>query len=212
MALTRIKHLSPHSVIGIWRLDEPESFFSRHRDAICKDPKQAELISHERRRTEWLAGRFLIRELAARVGYDFNGIYSDEHGKPHLIQLSAHISISHAFPYVVGMLNTKEACGVDIEQIKPKLSKLAPKFLSPDELAKGNGEVNNFGIFWGAKDALYKLHGRKQLIFRENLEITNIEFGHKKSQFTGLIKENNAIQTVNMHYQQNDSHILVFTN
>jgi phosphopantetheinyl transferase len=211
MAITRIKYLSPHSLIGVWQLDEPESFFKEHLQEICKDEEQMAFISHARRRTEWLAGRYLIRELAFRIGYDFDGIYTDEHGKPHLFESTGHISISHANPYVVGMLNTEEPCGVDIEQIRPKLRKLAPKFLSASELSMASDQLNNFGILWGAKEALYKLHGRKQLIFKDNLEITDINFTHNQGDFKGLIKEHNNIQEVKMHYRQNNSHILVFT-
>ena len=62
------------------------------------------------------------------------------------------------------------------------------------------------------KEALYKLHGRKQLIFKENLEIPSISFGHRKAIFQGLIKENDVIETVTMQYQMDSDFVLVFSN
>ena len=212
MPITRIKYISPHAVIGIWQLDEPESYFLPNLDIFCVDPEHMNLISHKGRRKEWIAGRYLIYELTKLMNHEFHGVYSDEHGKPHLYKASGLISISHATPYVVAMLYTKESCGVDIERIRPKLVKLAPKFLSNDELSISKLKVGNLAVLWGAKEALYKLHGRKQLIFKENLEIQSISFGHRKANFKGLIKKNNTIQSVDMQYQTDADYVLVFSN
>jgi 4'-phosphopantetheinyl transferase len=212
MPITRIKYISPHAVIGIWRLDEPESFFLPNLDVFCVDPEQIDLMSHDNRRKEWIAGRYLVYQLTELMHHEFNGVYSDEFGKPHLNNISGHISISHAAPYVVAMLHTQKSCGVDIERIRPKLLKLAPKFLSSSELASSKDEVDNLAVLWGAKEALYKLHGRKQLIFKENLEIPSISFGHKKAIFQGLIKENDVTETVTMQYQIDSDFVLVFSN
>ena len=50
------------------------------------------------------------------------------------------------------------------------------------------------------------------MIFKENLEIPSISFGHRKAIFQGLIKENDVIETVTMQYQMDSDFVLVFSN
>ena len=211
MPLMRVKYISPSTILGIWRLDEPESYFQPQLDNYVVDPEQLNLISHDGRRKEWIAGRFLIYQLAKLMMLEFNGVYSDEFGKPHLYKTSGHISISHAHPYVTAMIDTKHSCGVDIERIRPKLVKLAPKFLSEVEQAQSKNKEANLAVSWAAKEALYKLHGRKRLIFKENLELKSIPFDQQKGDFMGIIKEKNSVQTIKMKFQRDQDFVLVFS-
>ena len=211
MPLARIKYISPSAILGIWRLDEPESYFQPQLNNFVVDPEQLNLISHDGRRKEWIAGRFLIYQLAKLMKLEFEGVYSDEFGKPHLQNTPGHISISHAHPYVTAMIETKHSCGVDIERIRPKLVKLAPKFLSGAEQAQSKNEEANLAVSWGAKEALYKLHGRKRLIFKENLELKSIPFDQDMGHFIGIIKENNTVQEIKMQFQRDQDFVLVFS-
>ena len=211
MPLARIKYISPTIILGIWHLDEPESYFQPQLNNFVVDPEQLKLISHDGRRKEWIAGRFLIYQLAKLMNLEFNGVYSDEFGKPHLYKTSGHISISHAHPYVTAMINTEHSCGVDIERIRHKLVKLAPKFLTEREQTQSKNEEANLAVSWGAKEALYKLHGRKRLIFKENLELKSIPFDQQAGAFTGVIKENNTVQAIRMQFQRDQDFVLVFS-
>lgn len=211
MPLQHVLHLGPHTIIGVWRLTEPESFFTPHINKIATDLNNLNSITHPNRRCEWLAGRWLVHELVERMHISFNGIWTDEHNKPHLKEENASISISHATPYVVAILNTKEPCGIDVERIKPKLQSLAKKFLNEDELAMSGDDLTTLAICWGAKEALYKLHGRKSLIFKENLAIKNFQSSGNLAQFIGEI--NLAGEKEGYHLKAGcfDDFVLVYT-
>ena len=146
MPLQHVIHLNPHSIIGVWHLIEEEAFFTGGLKNMVSDTKPLDSISHTKRRTEWLAGRRLVMELVERMYLPFNGIWTDEYNKPHLVTDVATISLSHATPYVVAILNTKSFCGIDIEKIRQKLRPLAPKFLNNNELLMAEDDLTKLAI------------------------------------------------------------------
>ena len=211
MPLQHIIHLNPHGIIGVWHLNEPEEFFTPHFHEIVTDRRKFEEITHTKRRTEWLAGRWLVRILVERMYLKFSGIWTDEYNKPHLTADNATISISHAEPYVVAILNTTKFCGIDIEKRRDKLIPLSKKFLDIDELEMANKDLTNLAILWGAKEALYKLHGKKSLIFKENLKIENLDFSGGEESFIGRINIDGEQEVYNMRAGKFDDYVLVHT-
>ena len=211
MPLQHVIHLNPHSIIGVWHLTEEEAFFTRSLQDLVSDTKPLDSISHTKRRTEWLAGRRLVMELVERMYLPFNGIWTDEYNKPHLVTDVATISLSHATPYVVAILNTKSFCGIDVEKIRQKLRPLAPKFLNNNELLMAEDDLTKLAILWGAKEALYKLHGRKSLIFKENLAIEDFSFNNNTGQCNGSINIDNEQEKYSIKAGQFDNYVLVYT-
>ena len=210
MPLQHVIHLNPHTIIGIWHLLEEESYFTRALNKLVSDVKPLESITHSKRRTEWLAGRWLVKELAERMSLPFSGIWTDEYNKPHLVTDNAMISLSHATPYVVAILNSRAPCGIDIEQIRKKLKPLAPKFLNEEELAIADNDLTKLAVLWGAKEALYKLHGRKSLIFKENLTIKEFTFSEKIGNFTGLLNIDDEHEKYSMKAGKFNDYVLVY--
>jgi 4'-phosphopantetheinyl transferase len=211
MPIQHIKYLNPYIVVGIWHLTEPESFFQTNLNKLVTDPENLKSIHHANRRREWLAGRYLVAEMTKIVQLPFNGIWTDEYNKPHLKLDNASISISHASPYVVAILNTRSLCGIDIEMLRDKLLPLSPKFLNENELKIANSSLEKLAICWGAKEALYKLHGRKSLIFKENLVLSDFDFTHPVVTFTGLIKLEEGLEKYNLKAGRFNDYVLVFT-
>jgi phosphopantetheinyl transferase len=129
--------------------DETERFFS---------------FKHENRKQEFLATRILRHQL-----FGFTHIHYNNHGAPY-IEDEGFISISHA-PGVVGIAVCHAfQIGLDIEPMRPKAHALQEKFLSEAEKIcfDTSNEVEMTKV-WSAKEALYKLAGRKQLIFKKEL-------------------------------------------
>lgn len=211
MPLAYIKYQGPSSILGLWHLTEDESFFLPSVDKLVADKENLESIHHTKRRTEWLAGRYLVMELAKFVGLSFDGIWTDEFNKPHLILDNANISLSHTTPYVSAILDVKSLCGIDVEGFRPKLIPLSPKFLSPPELAIANNDLEILAILWGAKEALYKLHGRKSLIFKENLIIRDFEYEDGRGKFRGIIDHKGEHQEYKMESWKFGEYVLVYT-
>ena len=211
MPLQHVIYLNPHTTIGVWHLKEPEEYFTPNLHKIVSDIKNLNSITHAKRRTEWIAGRWLVMQLAERINLKFSGIWTDEYNKPHLISDNGTISLSHATPYVVAIINTKAPCGIDIEQIRNKLKPLAPKFLNETELAIGGDDLSNLAILWGAKEALYKLHGRKSLIFKDNLAIENFNFSENIGTLTGLLNIDDEHEKYSLKAGKFDDYVLVYT-
>lgn len=135
-----LHHLTP---------DETERFFS---------------FKHLNRQQEFVATRVLRHEL-----FGYSHIHYNAHGAPY-IEDEGFISISHA-PGLIGLAISRDfQLGLDIEPIRPKALLLRDKFLSEEEKQHfdTNSELEMTKV-WSAKEALYKLAGRKQIIFKTDL-------------------------------------------
>ena len=85
-----------------------------------------------------------------------------ESGKPVLD--GWHISISHTRGYVALMLSRQHNVGVDIEYMSDRVSRVASRFMRPDEQA---GDVRGQLECWSAKESLYKLFSADDLTYQE---------------------------------------------
>ena len=196
MPLAYIKYQGPSSVLGLWHLTEDESFFLREVDQLVTNQAQLATIHH--------SYRF--------VYLNFDGIWTDEYNKPHLVLQNAHISLSHATPYVVAILDVNSYCGIDVERLRDKLLPLSPKFLSKPEIEIADQDVENLAVLWGAKEALYKLHGRKSLIFKDNLRVSEFNYKDGRGNFKGVIELEKQYEEYRMESWKFGDYVLVYTN
>lgn len=143
--------------IAIWRIEESaEELYallgtSRYDDALAT-------MSHEARRAEWLAVRVLMAQL---LGSDKEVLYYAS-GRPYLADGSYCISISHTKGYAAIAYHCACSVGVDIEQIAPRVERIAPRFTHADEAAYIDGcdaetRLMYWLINWSAKETLYKV-------------------------------------------------------
>ena len=131
-----------------------------------------------RRRLEWLASRYLVHEMLLSVGYeDRVPVLKDEFGKPHIWGTSFHLSFSHSHELAAVIL-ANAPTGIDIQKLVPKIGVLAHKFMRPEELdsLKPETRLPHLHFYWGAKESLYKAHGRRQLDFREHIFIQPFDY------------------------------------
>jgi 4'-phosphopantetheinyl transferase len=125
------------------------------------------------RQCEFVATRILRHRL-----FGFEHIHYDEHGAPY-IENEGFISISHA-PGVVGIALCKDfKIGLDLEPKRNKAKKLFPKFLSTNEITELDVESEDeMTTAWSLKEVLYKLAGRKKIIFKTDLLIEKVAANH----------------------------------
>ena len=133
-------------------------------------------------------GFLSIRHLLKEVGYsDFDLIY-DEFGKPHLKD-GKFISITHSYTFSGIIISETCPVGIDIEKQREKILKIAPKFTPFEEyktIANVDALVRKLTIVWGAKESLYKIYGKKKLLFLHHIFIEDFPFEGKKT--TGEIR------------------------
>jgi 4'-phosphopantetheinyl transferase len=156
-----------------------------------------------KRELERAGTKFLIENLlndpSVRLCYN-------EHNKPYLDQRPEHISISHSHDKLAIIVNTKEHTGVDIELVRDKVKHIQYKFLNSDELLFANNDTGKLITLWAAKEALYKIHGLKEVEFIRNLRIE----GFKNGRIFGNIELENFKKRYELATELIDNYRLVY--
>jgi phosphopantetheinyl transferase len=111
--------------LGVWNIDEDEQFF------LSKVPLHRN-ISHERKRLQHLAGRYLLQYLYADFPYELIEIADTR--RPFIKNESYHFSISHCGDFAAAIVSKVNRVGVDIELVTPMIEKIRHKFLDEEEL------------------------------------------------------------------------------
>ena len=183
MPLHTITPLPGGPRLGLWHLTEsPAGLWPLLADA----PAYAPLLPARAdgpRQAQWLAGRVLVQQLLAAAGAPLAQLRNDETGRPFLRGPGPQpaVSLSHSGEWVAALLAAPgTALGIDVEAVRDKAQRLAPKFLNAAELAvieqaKTATETlpaelgAHYSLLWSAKETLYKLAGQRGIIFRDNL-------------------------------------------
>ena len=163
------------SIIWVWKIDESI-------DELIELTNQTTDIKNEIKRKEFYASRILIEKICEELDINFVGIKKDNNGKPYLINTKYHISISHKFPYVSVIFDTKK-CGVDIERIDEKVKKIKSKFLSEDEELVVGENLKKLVEYWSMKETRTSLRS----------------MGNSKTQSQEIIKKELGIQTTSLN-------------
>jgi 4'-phosphopantetheinyl transferase len=122
------------------------------------DERELNNITHPKRKDEFLYARLALQMLLDNLKVNYQGLTKDLNGKPHLIGLRDHISISHSYRFVAAAVSKKASIGIDIQIIKSKLAASKKKFISDTELPLCTNDVQELAIYWCAKEAIYKAH------------------------------------------------------
>ncbi len=163
-----IHHISDSSAYALWQCSDSTSELAQRYDGELPERFAS---FHTHKQAEFLSSRLLLKDLCLHMGIPFHGVWKDEHGKPHLKNSTWHISISHTYPYVACMIHPSDPCGIDIETPRQQLQRISRKFLSADELLQTGNDLLQLCIYWCAKEAMYKLYGRKKLHFADQIHI-----------------------------------------
>lgn len=205
MPLLDIKHINPHTILGIWQTDEPADILISMLPTYV-DASQIEQV-HPKRKKEWLASRVLIYKLLAHFTSAPTVLLKDENGKPYFKDLDLHISISHSPHLAVAILSDKYEVGIDIELISQKALRIGDKFLSDAEKEFTDRNEERTCLYWSAKETLYKLYSRKQLIFKDNL----ILYPHQAyNMLNGEIKTANFSKLYQIQCDTLQNHVLTY--
>ena len=209
MPVVKIEKINSNSFWCFWEIRESvEQLLYKIR--LSDDGKrEIEGISHPIKKRERLASRCCIQELVKQMGREYDGIIKDSHDKPHLIGINYHISISHSFPYAVGILHKKLPVGIDIEKPQEKIGRIAHRFLNDEEFADCNGEMKKLCVYWSGKEAIFKLNGKMGLNFKRDIRIAPFILKDRdviRSEFA--VGED--VARVALNYQELNDHIICY--
>jgi phosphopantetheinyl transferase len=208
MPVSKINWKSAGSGWAVWRIDEPEEFLATQVPVSDACPQE---IQFARKRLEWLAGRALLKHLATESGLNYQGVVKDEFGKPFLKGLGSQVSISNSFPYVAAQIHPHKSVGIDLEQPRPKLFNVMERVLTDAEWLDGANDLRKLCVYWCAKEALYKIYGKRSLIFNEHILVKPFVLGETGT-LEGSIREENEERVLFLDYWMETDFILVTTN
>ncbi|GAA4805330.1 4'-phosphopantetheinyl transferase superfamily protein [Olivibacter ginsenosidimutans] len=189
MALVYQKELNPQTSFAIWKIEETAEELLGKLQLSRSEKAFVERLNKGKRTLNWLGTRVLLRTMLDTPGYI--DCPSDENGKPYLVNFPHHISLSHSFDYAACMLSTQHEVGIDMELIKPKIEVIAHKFMQTGELAQLHDSHYREQLYvcWCAKEAVYKLQGKKGVSFKDHIWIQPFTYnplgGHTTVQLNG---------------------------
>jgi len=155
----------------VWEANETETeLLAILPSSVLTEAELAE-VNLAPKKKEFLASRLAIRYLAKQLNIPFLGIKKDQHGKPYLVDSSWQMSITHSRDYMAVIMHPNNLVGIDIEKPQEKMWKIMPRLYSEQEINDIDQNLENMSIYWSAKEALYKLYGKRGTDFRENLKI-----------------------------------------
>ncbi len=205
MPLQKIQTLGKEQAWGLWQITETEEELSFASMESCPEE-----IVNRQKRLEWQAARVLIKSLLEDFGLPYYGLRKDEFGKPYLKDHIHQISLSHSYPYVLAQIDRWQAVGVDLEQPKEKLRKIAYRVFSKDEVKDADNNVVKLCIYWCAKESLYKIYGKRTLRFTDHLQVMPFILSQSGS-LTGKIQlpENETVR--HLQYLVLEDFVIVYT-
>lgn len=168
----------------VWEITESEEELLSHLKLNEEEWVDLNRVKVKSKRLEWLGARSALKFLVKDLGQFY--IYKDEFGKPHLKDSAIGISVSHANGHGAAAINLNGEVGLDIETERPQIHRISKRFLHASEKDWAGDNIKKLTKIWCAKEALYKLHGRTQLTFAEQLRVSNFDLVSK----SGTIIEN----------------------
>ena len=190
---------------ALWRIEEAEETLAE----TVPFEKISDTLTSPQKRLEWIAGRVLVKEVMEAMDLNFQGIVKDEFGKPFPEGYDYQLSLSHSFPFVAVLLDKHESVGIDLEQPKEKLLRIAPRIHSEDELNDAGSDIIKHCIYWCAKETLVKIYGKKDLIFQENMKILPFQ-RELRGNIVGKIIVKDVERIIPLYYQVYPEFVLVF--
>ena len=209
MPLFLHKSLPEKGELGLWKIEESESYFLDKLDLSTEEMEYINQIKG-RGRLEWLASRWLLHTMSGRT---HRGVcLKDEYGKPYLQDSAFQISISHSWGGVAAIMAAPYAIGVDIQKFVTKIHRIAHKFMRAEEAAslEETTRLEHLHIYWGAKEALYKAYGRKKLDFKEHIHITPFAFDLENGKCSGYAQKEDYLKYFDIFYEKIEDYYLVY--
>jgi len=201
--LLEYQHNMAYLLLDLRRLEEQmlkfteQNFMARY----LSGPEQVYLntLTSDKRKREWLGGRFAARYVGADVlAHKQNpvpwfqlAVIADSNGRPFLYadtkrNVLPDISISHSGGLAAAMAVSKGLCGIDIQKVTDRVVKVRDRFCTPKEeqlvlsLCNASRELqSSAGLtrLWAAKEALRKVANTRSLPGFLELELTDIREG-----------------------------------
>jgi phosphopantetheinyl transferase len=208
MALVYLKEINQHTRFAIWKIEESADELLSKLQLSRSERAFLERLNKGKRTLNWLGTRVLLRSMLDTPGYI--DCPSDENGKPYLVNFPHKISLSHSFDYATVMLSTTHEVGIDMELVKPKIELIANKFMQEGELKQltDNQYIEQLYVYWCAKEAVYKLQGKKGVSFKDNIWVEPFSYQSEGGYITAHLRGPYQNATYTVYYERFQEYML----
>ena len=206
MALYKTLTVNKTTKVLIWKIEE--SFNDLNTNVLLTDKSRNRLNGMKSKLHQ--KGFLSVRHLLKEVGYSDADLIYDEFGKPHLKD-GKYISITHSFTFSGLIISDTLHVGIDIEKQRDKILKIAHKFTPVEEyktIANHDALISKLTIVWGAKESLYKIYGKKKLLFLHHIYVDDFRFADEKT--SGEIRYNGEESSYNIQFLEFEGFTCVF--
>ncbi|RYE16271.1 MAG: 4'-phosphopantetheinyl transferase superfamily protein [Sphingobacteriales bacterium] len=179
MAIAYRQRIDDDTEFALWRIEETADDLYVQLQLNEEEKAVVEKLGTNKRHLHWLSTRVLLRTMLSTDEYIDCQV--DSHGKPYLVNHPYYISFSHSFDYAAVMISRTHHVGIDIEQVKQKVERIAHKFMRKQELEfiSETRKIEELYVCWCVKEAVYKCYGQKEVSFLDNILLEPFHFeGH----------------------------------
>lgn len=189
------------NAVSIYLMEIDFSHFETYQLSLNKEENlRLNSIKHPEKKMEFAASRYLKHHLFGEANIEY-----DSTGAPE-IKGVGFISLSHCNSHIVLATCVEHLIGVDIEEVREKAVRLAPKFITPNErLFFDATNSTDMSTLWSLKECLYKLSDRKKLIFKLDILVSK-----RDGKFFGTIKKTSGIYEYELHVENFQNILITF--
>lgn len=200
------KVLDQFTSFAVWKIEESAEELLAQLQLKDHEISYLDTLISGKRNLHWLSTRVLLRRMMTTDAYI--DCRADSSGKPYLANFPHFISLSHSFDYAAVMVSKDKAVGIDIELIKDKIERIAHKFMSKRELAFiSKDRIEQLYACWCAKEAIYKLHGKKNISFLDHIRIEPFEYSGTGS-FIASLDTGSQKNQYTVHYDKFEEYMI----
>ena len=197
MPLYKSLDLNSQTNVKIWKITESKEFFINQLVLKTESLERINGMKSELHQRGFLSVRMLLSEF----GYADEDLVYDASGKPHLKD-GKYISITHSYTFSAVVVSSKKV-GVDIEKMRHKIIKIAPKFIGYETTYLSETDsllIQKLTWIWCIKESLYKLYSTPGMGFKNHFLV--LPFGtesnrtsawiikdHQKSKYKAIFME-----------------------
>lgn len=206
MALYKTLTVNPATKVLIWKIEETIDELKSGITLTTNSESRLNSMKSEIHQKGFLSIRYLLKE----IGLTDDDLQYDEFGKPHLNN-GRFISITHSFNFTAIIFSYEAEVGIDIEKQREKILRIAHKFTPIEEyktIANVDALILKLTIVWGAKESLYKIYGKKKLLFLHHIYVEDFKFADEKT--TGEIRFNGEESSYNIKFLEFEGFTCVF--
>jgi len=209
MPLYKVVLLSKTAKLYLWKITEDVSELRSQIRLKNSSIARLESMKSESHQKGFLAVRMLLQHNE----YDDFDLYYDAFGKPHIkpqgcFVKDVEISISHSNDFSAIVIS-QEKVGLDLEQIKDKTLRIAPRFMDVSHLDNLSKEekIKKATVIWGIKESIFKIKNEQGISFQNHIFEEDFLLEDKKSK--AILKFNNREEVFNIIFDTIEDYVYV---